>query len=77
LAGTAHPTTAINHYDRVKALIKKYIKEKSNMITALVQFKLPQPMTTDKAREVFSGTAPKYREVDLLRENSAVNVAMI
>ena len=34
------------------------------MITALVQFKLPQPMTTDKAREVFSGTAPKYREVE-------------
>lgn len=34
------------------------------MITALVQFKLPQPMTTDKAREVFSGTAPNYLEVD-------------
>jgi hypothetical protein len=34
------------------------------MITALVQFKLPQPMTTDTAREIFSGTAPKYREVD-------------
>lgn len=33
------------------------------MITALVQFKLPQPVTRDKARELFSGTAPKYREV--------------
>ena len=31
------------------------------MITALVQFKLPQPMTRDKAKEVFLGTAPKYR----------------
>ncbi len=33
------------------------------MITALVQFKLPQPVTRDKAREIFSSTAPKYREV--------------
>ncbi|MBI5568567.1 MAG: YdhR family protein [Desulfomonile tiedjei] len=33
------------------------------MITALVQFKLPEVVTRDKAREVFSGTAPRYREV--------------
>jgi hypothetical protein len=33
------------------------------MITALVQFKLPQPVTREKARELFSATAPKYREV--------------
>jgi hypothetical protein len=33
------------------------------MITALVQFKLPQPITRDKAREIFSGTAPKYRDL--------------
>ena len=33
------------------------------MITALVQFKLPEPMTIDKARSVFAETAPKYREV--------------
>ena len=33
------------------------------MITALVQFKLPQPVTRDKAREIFSSTAPKYRDV--------------
>lgn len=33
------------------------------MITVLVQFKLPQPLTRKKAREVFSGTAPKYREI--------------
>lgn len=32
------------------------------MITALVQFKLPQPVTRDKAREIFLGTAPKYRD---------------
>jgi hypothetical protein len=37
-------------------------KEKA-MITALVQFKLPQPVTLDKARELFSSTAPKYRDV--------------
>ena len=33
------------------------------MITALVQFKLPHPITREKAREVFSSTAPNYREV--------------
>lgn len=33
------------------------------MITALVQFKLPQPISREQAREVFSGTAPRYREV--------------
>ena len=32
------------------------------MITALVQFKLPQPVTRDKAREMFLSTAPKYRD---------------
>ena len=31
------------------------------MITALVQFKLPQPLTRAKAQEIFVGTAPKYR----------------
>lgn len=34
------------------------------MITALVQFALPQPISSEKAREVFSGTAPKYREIE-------------
>ncbi|HMK34660.1 MAG TPA: YdhR family protein [Desulfomonilaceae bacterium] len=33
------------------------------MITALVQFKLPQPVTREKAQEVFLTTAPKYRGV--------------
>ncbi len=33
------------------------------MITALVQFKLPQPVNRDKAREMFLSTAPKYRDV--------------
>jgi hypothetical protein len=33
------------------------------MITALVQFKLPQPLTRERAREIFSGTAPLYREL--------------
>ena len=32
------------------------------MITALVQFKLPQPVTREKAQEIFLSTAPKYRE---------------
>ena len=33
------------------------------MITAMVQIKLPEPMTRDKAQVVFADTAPKYREV--------------
>jgi hypothetical protein len=33
------------------------------MITALVQFKLPQSVTREKATEIFSTTAPKYRDV--------------
>ena len=33
------------------------------MITALVQFKLPHPLSHEKAREIFSSTAPKYREI--------------
>jgi hypothetical protein len=39
------------------------MRKDNNMVTALVQFKLPQPVTRDKAREIFSSTAPKYREV--------------
>ena len=40
------------------------------MITALVQIKLPEPMAKDKAKDVFAGTAPKYREVKgLIRKN--------
>ena len=39
------------------------------MITAFVQFKLPQPVTREKARETFLGTAPRYRETPgLLRK---------
>ena len=33
------------------------------MITALVQFKLPHPVSREKAREIFSGTAPNYRKI--------------
>jgi len=33
------------------------------MITALVQFNVPRPLSRERAREVFSSTAPKYREV--------------
>jgi hypothetical protein len=39
------------------------------MITAIVQFKLPQPITREKAREIFLSTAPRYRETPgLLRK---------
>ena len=39
------------------------------MITALVQFRLPQPITREKAKDVFLGSAPKYRETPgLLRK---------
>jgi hypothetical protein len=33
------------------------------MITALVQFKLPQPLTTAEATERFEMSAPKYRNL--------------
>ena len=33
------------------------------MITALVQFKLPQPVTREKAQTLFEGSAPKYRDI--------------
>jgi hypothetical protein len=32
------------------------------MITALVQFKLPEPLTRDEAQEIFSSTAPRYKD---------------
>jgi len=33
------------------------------MITALVQIKMPAPMSLETAREVFAGTASKYLEI--------------
>ena len=33
------------------------------MITTIVQIKGPTPMSLDKARAVFTSTAPRYREV--------------
>ena len=33
------------------------------MITVIVHIKMPAPMTLEKAREVFTSTAPKYRDV--------------
>jgi hypothetical protein len=33
------------------------------MITTLVQIKMPAPMSLEKARDVFTGTASKYRDV--------------
>jgi hypothetical protein len=34
----------------------------SEVITAIVQFRLPAPVTRQKAQELFLGTAPKYRD---------------
>ena len=34
------------------------------MITAVVRFKLPQTVTVKEAQEIFSSTAPKYRDAD-------------
>jgi hypothetical protein len=40
------------------------------MIIALVQFRLPQPLSREEAREIFMGTAPKYRKIHgLIRKN--------
>ena len=32
------------------------------MMTAIVQFKLPNPVSRERAQELFLGTAPKYRD---------------
>lgn len=34
------------------------------MIAALVQIKLPNPISRETARETFLSTAPKYREIE-------------
>jgi hypothetical protein len=40
------------------------------MIIALVQFRLPTPLSREEAREIFSGTASKYRNIPgLIRKN--------
>ena len=33
------------------------------MITTLVQIKLLEPLSIDKAQEIFASTAPKYRKI--------------
>lgn len=33
------------------------------MLTVVVEFKLPQPLTTPQAREIFLSTAPRYQAV--------------
>jgi Putative mono-oxygenase ydhR len=33
------------------------------MVTAFVQFRVPAPMSRERAKEVFSGTAPNYQKV--------------
>ncbi len=40
-----------------------FLEKDFEMITAFVQFKLPQPLSRDKARDAFSGTAPTYRKI--------------
>ena len=40
------------------------------MVIALIQFRLPEPISREKAREIFMSTAPKYREIPgLIRKN--------
>ena len=34
------------------------------MITTVVQFKLPTPISREKAQELYAGTAPKYQTVE-------------
>ena len=38
-------------------------KDVTKMITTLVQIKLSESLSLDKAREIFTSTAPKYREI--------------
>ncbi|PHR27736.1 MAG: monooxygenase [Desulfotalea sp.] len=34
------------------------------MITVMIQFKLPKPITKEEARSIFLSTAPKYQDVE-------------
>jgi hypothetical protein len=34
------------------------------MFTTVVQFKLPAPVSCDKAKELYAGTAPNYQKVE-------------
>jgi hypothetical protein len=43
--------------------MENYTKEEI-MITAVVRFKLPQTVSIKEAQELFSSTAPKYRDAD-------------
>jgi hypothetical protein len=36
------------------------------MVTVIVEFKLPRPVSTDEARETFLNTAPKYKGMTTL-----------
>jgi hypothetical protein len=49
----------------VGTTLKKWnaLKEVTEMITTLVQIKLLEPLSIDKAKEIFAGTAPKYRKI--------------
>ena len=39
------------------------------MITVITEFAMPQPITLEEARDIFSNTAPKYRGIQgLLRK---------
>jgi hypothetical protein len=42
--------------------VRRTQRENVAMITTLVQFRLPKPITLEKAREIFLSTAPRYRE---------------
>jgi len=44
-------------------IIQRKSSQEVFKFTALVQFKLPQPVTREKAQQLFVGTAPKYREI--------------
>ena len=39
------------------------LKEVTKMITTLIQIKLLEPLSIDKAQEIFASTAPKYRKI--------------
>jgi hypothetical protein len=54
------------------------------MVTAIVQFKMPAPMSREQAKEVFMSTAPKYQQVPglirkyyLLSEDGGTSAACI
>jgi hypothetical protein len=47
----------------IRIIISTGVKEVRRMITVIVRFRLPKPVSRSKAEELFLSSAPRYRQV--------------